>query len=69
MLLGQEKDKRLYRCRLKARGQQVDISNSTLAAAVELCHRAIAPRQRVATTADQQADPAVLGLNKDTRRA
>ena len=62
---GQEKDTRLYRCRLKARGQQVDISNSTLAAAVELCHRAIAPRQRVATTADQQADPAALGLNKD----
>lgn len=62
---GQEKDKRLKRCRIKARGQQVEISNSTLAAAVELCHRAIAPRQRVATTADQQADPAALGLNKD----
>ena len=44
----QEKDKRLKRCRLKARRQQVEISNSTLAAAVELCHRAIAPRQRVA---------------------
>ena len=62
---GQEKDKREKRCRIKARGQQVEISNSTLAAAVELCHRAIAPRQRVATTADQQADLAALGLNKD----
>ena len=62
---GREKDKRLLRCRIKARGQQVEISNSTLAAAVELCHHAIVPSQRVATTAGQQADPAALGLNKD----
>ena len=45
---GQEKNRRLYRCRSKARGQQVEISNSTLAAAVELCRRAIVPSQRAA---------------------
>ena len=45
---GQEKNWRLYRCSSKARGQQVEISNSTLAAAVELCRRAIVPSQRAA---------------------
>jgi len=45
---GQEKQRRLHRCRGKARKQQVETSNSTLAAAVELCRRAIAPSQRAA---------------------
>jgi hypothetical protein len=47
-LRGQEKKrekKRQYNCRAKARSQIVEISNSTLEAAVELCHRAVVPSQ------------------------